>query len=205
MFELLAKNILSLFALVDPIGLLPLFVAAISGVSVAQARRFALQLSATVAVALSVAGLFGVKLLALLGLSIGGMQVGGGLIALSVALTTVLGHQSPEREKAAGSAAAPKMGLVPLGLPLLVGPASLSFVMAQSFSTAPAGGWWVVVPPLAVALLTYVTFELGIRLGSRISPTVMEVIEKLVGFLLAGLAIELIAAGARALFPVLGR
>lgn len=204
MLELLSKTTLSLFALVDPIGLIPLFLGAVRAVPAERARQLNLQLALIVGIGLSCAGLFGTQLLSWLGVSLGAMQVGGGLIALSVALTTVVGHQTPEREKATQHAV--NAGVVPLGVPLLVGPAALSFVMAQSYSSTSSGASWLVVlvPPLLVAALTYAVFATALRLRDRIAPTAMDVIEKLVGFLLAGLAIELIAGGLKALFPSLG-
>lgn len=206
MLALVAKNTVSLFALVDPIGLVPLFLAACASLSAAHARRFALSLGVTTAVGLALAGFFGIEALALLGVSMGAMQVAGGLIALLVASAMVLGQEQQVRQTAAESqAASTRAGLVPLGIPLLVGPASLSFMMANAHVSAPAGWLAVLMPPLIVGALTTAVFVLALRLRRHLSEVAMGVVEKLVGFLLAALSIELIAAGLKALFPFLTR
>lgn len=206
MFSLIAKNTFSLFALVDPVGLIPLFLAACGSLSLVQARRFALSLGVTTAVGLALGGVFGMRALAMLGVSMGAMQVAGGLIALSVAIAMVLGHEQQVKQTPAESqAASAKAGIVPLGIPLLVGPASLSFMMANAHASADAGWLPVLVPPLVVGVVTTAVFVAALRLRKHLSEVAMSVVEKLVGFLLAALAIELIAAGAKALFPLLGR
>lgn len=206
MFSLLARNTLSLFALVDPIGLVPLLLGAVAGVSAAQARRFVLQLSVTVALGLVLAGLFGIQVFSLLGISLGAIKAGGGLIALMAATTTVLGRATPERQDAANPTTPnPALSLVPFGVPLLVGPAALSFMMAQSYSSLQSGSLLlVIVPPVLVALLTFAVFRIALQLRERLSPAALDMIEKIVGFMLAALGIELLASGMRELFPVLG-
>ncbi len=202
----LARATLSLFALVDPIGLVPLFLGAIAGVDADHARRFVLQLAATVVIGLVLAGLFGIQVFSLLGISLGAIQAAGGLIALMAATTTVLGRASPERQDAADPRTPdPTPSIVPFGVPLLVGPAALAFMMAQSYTVTSTRVLLLVVPPAIVAVLTWAVFRIALRLRQRVSPATLSVIEKLVGFMLAALGIELLASGMKALFPVLGR
>lgn len=205
MLTAILKTTVSLLALVDPLGLVPLFLAACVGLSVMQARRFAVTLGVVTAVGLGLGGIFGMQALKLLGVSMGAMQVAGGLIALSVAFAMVLGQEQAVRQTPAeNEAASSKAGIVPLGIPLLVGPASLSFMMANAHISAPMGWLTVLTPALIVGGVTTLTFMLALRVRKHLSAVAMSVVEKLVGFLLAALAIELVAAGIRALFLLPG-
>jgi multiple antibiotic resistance protein len=205
MFAIIIKNTVSLLALVDPLGLVPLFLAACAGLSLAKSRRFAVMLGGVTAVGLGLGGVFGMQVLSLLGVSMGAMQVAGGLIALSVAFAMVLGQEQAVRKTPAeDEAASSAPGIVPLGIPLLVGPASLSFMMANAHVSAPMGWVTALTPALIVGVITTLTFVLALRVRKHLSPVAMSVVEKLVGFLLAALAIELVAAGVRALFLLPG-
>jgi len=87
-----------------------------------------------VAVALIVAGLAGDEILSLLGLSLGGMRVGGGIIILILAIAMVMGTGTGGETHPQETSAAEDMqgsGIVPLGIPLLAGPAALSYMMSH--------------------------------------------------------------------------
>jgi small neutral amino acid transporter SnatA (MarC family) len=134
------KKIITLFALVEPVAMIPIFVAASEGLDIAGKVRFARTIAVSVTIALLVATFLGMPLLALLGVSIGAMQVGGGIIVLLLAIAMVLGKETSFK----GMPITPdehgvrQAAVVPLAVPLLAGPAAFSYVMANSsWSTYP--------------------------------------------------------------------
>jgi len=203
---LLLKKTIALLALVGPFSLIPLFLQATDGLAPSMQHQYARLLGVTVMVALVGAGLFGVEILDLLGLTLGGMRVGGGIIVLILAIAMVLGQEKVvKRTEAEASAAADRQGrgIVPLGIPLLAGPAALSYAMTHQPLAHAADFVLVIVPGLTVGLITWATFHFATNMQRLMTPSMLNVIERLVGFLLAGLAIDMMATGLKALFPVL--
>lgn len=206
MWIMLLKKIVTLFALVGPFGMIPLFLQATDGLAPSAQRKYARLLGVTVAVALVSAGLIGVQILELLGLSLGGMRVGGGIIVLILAIAMVLGQEKAVKQTAAEASAAAKMqghGIVPLGIPLLAGPGALSYMMTRGPLHQAGDVALVVVPGLVIGAITWATFHFSGTNHRWLTPAMLNVIERLTGFLLAGLAIDMMAMGLKELFPLL--
>jgi len=204
MWVLLLKKTVTLLALVEPFGLIPLFIQATSDLSPGSRRKYAQLLGVTVAVALIIAGMVGTQFLALLGLSLGGMRVGGGIIVLIVAIAMVLGQeQAVKRTAEETSAAAEKegYGIVPLGIPLLAGPGALSYMMSNGPVHQTEDVALVLIPALVIGVITWATFYSAANTLRRLTPARLNVIERLTGFLLAGLAVDMMAMGLKELFP----
>ena len=206
MLATLLKQTVTLLALVEPFGLIPLFLQATDGLAPAAQGRYARLLGLTVTVALLGAGLFGTMILDLLGLTMGGMRVGGGIIVLILAVAMVLGQEKVVKQTAAEARAAADrqgFGIVPLGVPLLAGPAALSYVMSHSVVQAPMDLLALIVPGVIVGAITWATFHFAVRTQGWLTPAKLNVIERLTGFLLAGIAVDMMAAGLKQLFPLL--
>ncbi len=199
------KKTITLFALVEPIAMIPIFLAAAAELDVAGKARFARTIALTVIVALLLATFLGTPLLSLLGISIGAMQVGGGLIVLLLAIAMVLGKEtsfkgmSPSPQQAPGEAS-----IVPLAMPLLAGPAAFSYVLANSAWRTSAELASVVVPILVVGLLCWFIFRGASQAEREIRKSTLDLVERVGGFFLAAIAVEMMATGLRSLFPILG-
>lgn len=203
-FGFLLKKLLTLTALVDPFLAAPLFLAATHSLKIEAQIRFARLLGVTVGLGLLGGGLIGLHVLKLMGVSLGAMQLAGGLIALLVALAMVIAKERDVKLSAnEQDQAQSEPSIVPLGIPLLVGPAALSYVMATSHFRAPVDLVHIIVPPVAVGLLTWGVLEFAAKTRKLFSPNALAVLERLAGFLLAAIAIEMMGAGIRAMFPSL--
>ena len=115
---LMTEVFVTLFVIMDPVGTIPIFLALTSGRSVAAMRRAAWQ---AVAVSFSVIvafAFFGQQILEYLHISMPALQLAGGLLLLLVALDLLTG-----KEREAGAAANQNVALVPLGTPMMAGPA----------------------------------------------------------------------------------
>lgn len=199
---LTVKNVITLFALVEPVAMIPLFVATVDGLTPAAKIRFARTLATSVTIALLIAAFLGMPLLSLLGISLGAMQVGGGIIVLLLAIAMVLGKETTF--KGTEGAPAPRdASIVPLAVPLLAGPAAFSYVMAHSTWHGYLDLIHVVFPIFAVGFACWVTFRLACRPGHGIRKSTLDLVERIGGFLLAAIAIEMMATGLKGLFPAL--
>lgn len=201
-FALEAKKTLTLIALINPVAMLPIFLSAVSEMPPEKSRRFAGTIAMTVFFALLIGGAFGMKLLSVFGVSLGAMRVGGGLIALILAIAMVIGKEMAVKGSSGmAERAGERPGIVPLAIPLLAGPAAISFMIGSSPWSSPAELAWLAIAPGIAAALVWATFWVGLRAGRQISPDTMSLVERLAGFLLASLAVEMIASGLKSLFP----
>ena len=201
-FALTLKKTLTLLALVDPLLAIPLFISATSGLDMASKQHFSRQLGVTVAVSLLAGGLFGLHFLSFMGVSLAAIQVGGGAVVFVVAVAMVIAKEETVKYTEAESAqAALEPSIVPLGVPLLAGPAALSYVMATSHIERWQDLLYVILPPVLVGIATWLSFRIASRSGRLLSGATLKVVERLAGFLLTAIAVEMMAAGLKSLFP----
>lgn len=199
------KKAIALFALVGPVSMVPIFLSATEEMNAPEKARFARTIALSVTVALLAATFLGMPLLGLLGVSLGAMQVGGGVIVLLLAIAMVLGQETSFK----GLPAARKDGevreasIVPLAIPLLAGPAAFSYVMGNSEWHGYADLIHVVMPILLVGVSCWVVFHTSGHAGRSIRKSTLNLVERVSGFILAAMAVEMMAAGLRGLFPVL--
>jgi len=195
------KKTITLFALVGPVSMIPIFAAATEAMDEDGKVRFARTIAISVVIALLVATFLGMPLLGLLGVSLGAMQVGGGVIVLLLAIAMVLGKETtfkgvPERH-------AREASIVPLAIPLLAGPAAFSYVMGNSAWDRYVDLIHVVSPILIVGFSCWVCFRIAVHTERQVRRSTLDVVERVGGFILAAMAVEMMATGLRGLFPVL--
>ncbi len=205
-FLVLAKAALALFAIVDPVGVIPIFLSATMGYSDTQ-RRIAARLAAiTVIAVLAVFTFIGDPLLAFFNIRIAAFSVAGGLLLLLLALSMVQAHVSPQRqtrEEAEEAIEKDAVGVVPLGVPLLAGPGAITHVIVAS-GAAPGDLLHqaaLLIPIVLVGLSVWLSFRLGPIIAHRMGATGIHVVTRLMGLIIAAISIEMIARGLGQLFP----
>lgn len=199
------KKVITLFALVEPVAMIPIFVATVEGLNDAGKVRFARTIAISVTIALLVAAFLGMPLLALLGVSLGAMQVGGGIIVLLLAIAMVLGKETSFKGMATlDEHGVREAAIIPLAIPLLAGPAAFSYVMANSSWHGYADLVPVVLPILIVGFFCWLTFRIACGAEREIRKSTLDLVERVGGFILAAIAVEMMATGLRGLFPALG-
>ena len=206
-FALTLKKTITLLVLVGPVSMIPIFLAAAQELDLRAKIRFARTIGLSVTVALLVATFLGMPILGLLGVSLGAMQVGGGVIVLLLAIAMVLGQESTFKGSPAviTESGAREAAIVPLAIPLLAGPAAFSYVMGNSAWQAYPELIHVVAPILIVGVACWITFHLACEAEHTIRQSTLDVVERVGGFILAAMAIEMMAAGLRGLFPMLAQ
>lgn len=196
---------LALFAIVNPIGSVPVFITTTDGSSLAQRAHIAGIVSVTVFTVLSLAALMGDRLLAFFSISIPSFQVGGGILLLLMAVSMMHARQSgvrqtPEELQAAIEHEA--IGVVPIGIPLLAGPGAISSVIIAAQQSQGVFGHLELILPIAViSSAVYGILRLSTRIANRLGTIGINIITRLMGLILAAMAVEFMAHGIAGLFP----
>ena len=205
-FLILAKAAFALFAIVDPVGVIPIFLTATMGFSETQ-RSIAARLAAiTVITVLAVFTFIGEPLLAFFNIRIAAFSVAGGLLLLLLALSMVQAHVSPQRqtrEEAEEAVEKDAVGVVPLGVPLLAGPGAITHVIVAS-GAAPGDLLHqsaLLIPIVLVGLSVWLSFRLAPIIARKMGATGIHVVTRLMGLIIAAISIEMIATGLGQLFP----
>ena len=201
------RFVVTLTAVVDPFLAVPFFLTLTASRSDAERKRQAEIVAFTVFVVLAVSVFIGEKLLLVIGASLPAFRVGGGLVLLLMALAMlnaqaggVRQSQAEARELEQGE----QQGVVPLAIPLLAGPGAIS----TSIIAAGGGGLvhqLVIVLCIAVVcLVSWLTMRAAHRIAARMGTTGLNVATRILGLLLAAMAVQSMAVGLRQLFPGLG-
>lgn len=202
----LAKAALALFAIVDPVGTIPVFLSTTRGFADAQRKLAARVAAVTVFGTLAAFALLGEPLLAFFGIRIASFSVAGGLLLLLLSLSMVQAHISPQRqtpEEAEEATERESVGVVPLGVPLLAGPGAITHVIVAA-SAAPGGIAYqtaLFLPIALVALSVWLSFRLAPAIALRLGATGIHVVTRLMGLIIAAISVEMIASGLGKLFP----
>ena len=202
----LIKSAFALFAIVDPVGMIPIFLLATQGHSRGQSRAAADIATLTVAVVLVAFSLVGQGLLDFLGIRLASFSVAGGILLLLLGLSMVAAHTSPQRqtpEEADETDERQAIGVVPLGVPLLAGPGAITHVIVAAGAAPPglAHQGLLLLPILAVALSVWLSFRAAPWIARRFGKTGIHVVTRLMGLIIAAISVEMIARGLVGLFP----
>ncbi len=207
------KPLITLLAIVNPLAIVPFFIHYTQGFSREQRQRTIAISSFSAFVVIAVSALAGLHILDFFGISLASFQVGGGMLLLTSALN-MLNAQPAEakttthemEDGAAKAAMGASIAVVPLTIPLLTGPATMSTVViyaekAKTFlQLSTLVGYGVVI-----GLATALCFALAQPIARVLGKTGINVMTRLMGLILAALAVEVMSDGLVKLFPALGR
>lgn len=197
--QLYLTAFVTLFVIVDPIALTPLFIALTQGMSPAHRRVVAVRACLIAAVLLTVFGLLGDKILSVIGISMPAFRISGGLLLFITALDMLFERRTQRRE---GQHAEPQHdpSVFPLATPLIAGPGAFT-TMILLISNSPAKGvahtlaiHGVMAAVLGSAFLLFLAAPFVERLLGR---TGIVVITRLLGMLLAALSVQFVLDGIR--------
>jgi multiple antibiotic resistance protein len=197
MLELLVPAFVTLFVIIDPIGLSPLFIALTQGMSEAERERVGRRALLLSFVLLAAFGLFGEKLLTGIGISLAAFRISGGLLLFLTALDMLFERRSDRRERRAGEAPADP-SVFPLAMPLIAGPGALTtMILLTSRNADVASLVGINLVMLAVLALTYAAFRLSHLFARALGNTGIVVLTRLFGILLAALSVQFVLDGLR--------
>jgi len=207
-WAILFKVAIALFAIVNPIGILPIFISATDGWSTADRQKIAKTVSITVFFVLAVATFLGDQILNFFSISIPSFQVGGGILLMLIAISMMHGKQSGTRqtpEEAQTLAEREVIAIVPLSIPLLAGPGAISqmIITAQQNPTV-IGHVTLILPILCICVIIWLILRLSEGIAARLGPIGINIVTRLMGLILAAMAVEFVAHGLVGLFPNIG-
>jgi len=207
------KPLITLLAVVNPLAAVPFFIHYTQGFSRGQKRRTVVTASVTAFVVIALSALLGLDILEFFGISLASFQVGGGMLLLISAMN-MLNAQPAEakqpgrdlEEGAQKAAAGASIAVVPLTIPLLTGPATMSTVVIYAEKTQHLWQLMVLVGyGVVIGASTFICFALAEPIARVLGNTGIKVMTRLMGLILAALAVEVMAVGLVKLFPGLGR
>lgn len=186
----------SLFAIVDPFAAIPPFLAMTSSDTTAQRRRMARTACVTAAGVMAAFALLGPAIFRMFGITLPAFQVAGGLVLLLSALDMLRAQKSAMREtpeEVAEGMSKDDIAITPLAVPLLAGPGAIttSIVLAGRAASLPQKAIFFALIAL-VALLSYWTLTLAAESAKKLSPTLLNIMTRLMGLLLAAIGVQFI-------------
>lgn len=191
---LLTSTFTTLFVIMDPPGLIPVFLALTSTMTKEQRKVAAFQATFTALGVITAFILFGQYILDFLHISLPALQLSGGLLLLLMGMELLMG-----RTGEASSGVKVNVALVPLGTPLLAGPGAIVAAMlaAQRVAQSPGGplaGWVAVAAAVVLMhLVLWLTMRFSVTLFRVLGEGGVSLLTRLAGLLLAAIAVQLMA------------
>lgn len=198
---------IALFVILDPFAAVPIFLALTRSYSASERGRIANISALTVLLVLVVVALIGETLLQTMGTSLASFRVGGGIVLLLMAISMLNGQTgtvrtTPEEEAEAENRSA--IAVVPLAIPLMAGPGSISTAIIQmQRSDTEFHGLLVILTIILVCVLLWLVLRLATIIGKALGQIGLNIINRLFGLILAAIAVEIMANGVKELFPAL--
>ncbi|MGZ9409963.1 MAG: MarC family protein [Methylocystis sp.] len=201
--DFLVSAAVTLFVVVDPVGLAPTFLAVTGGLPAAAQRRVARRASLIAVFILAGAATGGDWLLRNLGISLPAFRIAGGLLLFAIASEMVLGVRIERQSETAEQALEEQVRNVaafPLAIPLLAGPGAITatVLLAGQAAGRPIFVGMLIAVIAAVCALTAAVFYFATRIARFLGVTGNIVLSRLLGVLLAALAVQYVIDGVKA-------
>ncbi len=197
----------TLFIIIDPFGLAPIFLALTNGMTKAQRRAIAIR-SCLIGAALMLAFLFlGEALLGFIGISMSAFRIAGGVLLFLTALEMLFQKRQARREDNANAEVETHddPSVFPLAMPLIVGPGAITtIILLAGQADGPAGLLGVAAVMFTVLASVFVAFLLAPYLERLLGKTGINILTRLLGMLLAALAVQFILDGVSQTFGIGG-
>jgi len=204
-----AEIAVALFVIADPVAAIPIFITLTSTNTDTERKRIASVTALTVATVLVSSIFVGQPLLRVFGISVASFRVGGGILILLMAISMLNArvsrtHSTPEEVQEGVEKEDP--AVVPLGIPLLAGPGAISTMIIYAHQAKDVYDTiFLVVAGLFVALTAWIALRLADPIRNLLGKTGINIISRLLGLVLAAVAVEFIAGGLAQLLPGLAR
>jgi|SRR5579871_1690469 len=192
-------SLTSIFVLVDPIAAIPTFLIMTAGAGSADRRHMARRAALTCFLVLTCFAAAGTLIFKLFGITLPAFKIAGGLILLLIGLDMLRARRSPTKETPTETEEGSEkedVGIIPLGIPMLAGPGSISTVMVL-MSSAPV--IWYAVPVLVAIAITAIA-SYGILAGADrvrgyLGETGIRILTRMMGLLLTAIAVQFMLNG----------
>lgn len=211
MFEVFASAFVTLFVVIDPPGCAPIFAGLTSGASPHRQRRMAIKAAAVAFVILVLFALFGEAFLRALHIELDAFRIAGGIMLFMIALEMVFEKRTRRREERAEKARAASeshahepdhigddVAIFPMAMPMLAGPGAIASVMLLMAQAQGSAASFAVLAALgAVMAVTLAALMAAAPLMRMFGSQVESVVTRLLGVILAALAVQFVIDGVR--------
>jgi multiple antibiotic resistance protein len=199
------KFLIALLAIVNPVGIVPIFIAMTADLDSQEQKQVAKLAVLATACVLLVSLFIGELILNFFGISIDSFRVGGGIMILLMAISMITtSHSTIKQHREVAEQANETIAVVPLAIPLLAGPGAISTVIINAYKGHGVVHYTLMsVDILILAALLTALFSVTPWIASRISPVGINISTRIMGLILAAIAVEFIANGLKGLFPAL--
>ena len=199
------KYLIGIFAILNPLGTIPIYLSLMADRSPDEMHRTALKAAVAVAVILTLAVWVGDALLSFFGIGIPAFRIAGGLLVLIIAIAMFGAKTSPARHTDAEQAEAEAkndIAVVPLAIPLLAGPGAISLTIVDAHQVASLADKFVFSMGIVwVAGIVWVVLRLAEPIGARLGTGGLNIATRVMGLILAAMAVQFMADGLLELFP----
>lgn len=203
-FDSLLNAFITLLVTIDPPGLAPLFLAVTRGMSRDQRRQVGLRASIIAYIILAVFAVAGAGILSVLGITLPAFRVAGGLLLFFIAFEMVFEKRNDRKEKTADVAITRdhiiNVAAFPLAIPLIAGPGAISATVLLSGTFPTLVGQVALLAIIFLAVLSaWIVFIAAEPLDRWLGQTGRSILTRLLGVILAALAVQFVADGVKAL------
>lgn len=205
-FSEFLKIFIALLTIINPPAVIPIYLSLTNGMSPAIHKRIRKISSTGVFCVLTISALAGQLILKGFGISLDSFQMGGGLLVGIIAYGMLNSkdeqHKQSHEEEEEAKLKGESIALVPITIPLLTGPGSMSLcVITASKYHSFVGYSYIILSALIVAYITHLTFKHAEKIKNLLGATGMNVMAKVFSLLLMALAIELVVDALKHVFP----
>lgn len=199
------KYLLGIFAILNPLGAIPIYLSLMADRSPEAMHRTALKTAVAVAVILILTVWAGDGLLLYFGIGMPAFRIAGGLLVLIIAIAMFGARTSPARHTDAEQAAAEAkndISVVPLAIPLLAGPGSISLTIVDAHQVVSLADKLVFsFGIVVVSAIVWLVLRMAEPIGERLGTSGLNIATRVMGLILAAMAVQFMADGLRELFP----
>ncbi len=199
------KMLIGLIAVINPIGAVPIFLSLTTGMKDAERKKISRTTTYAVFLILIASLLLGEAILDFFGITISSFRVAGGILILLMAISMMHAKTDGIKrtdEEAQESEHLKSIAVVPLAIPLLAGPGAISTVILYAHrDTTILHYVMIALVIFIVCFLLFLAFRAVKYISRYLTQTAVNVFARLMGLVLAAIAIEILANGLRGLFP----
>jgi multiple antibiotic resistance protein len=203
-YDSIFNAFLTLLVTIDPPGLAPLFLVTTRGMDRDQRKQVSIRASIIAFGVLAIFAIAGTTILTVFGITLPAFRIAGGLLLFFIAFEMIFEKRHDRKERISDVAITRDhirdIAAFPLAIPLIAGPGAISAIVLHSGSFRGVAAMVVLVGIIAACLaLTYVVFLLAERVDGILGETGRSILTRLLGVLLAALAVQFVADGIKAL------
>jgi multiple antibiotic resistance protein len=201
------KMLIGLLAVINIFGVIPIFLSLTYGAEKSEQIRLTNVIAVSVPIILLMSLFFGELILNFFGITIASFKTGGGILILLMAIAMMharpSGATQTEEELHEGESKE-SVAVVPLSMPLLAGPGAISTVILYGHKSSGIGHYSLVAADIIIlGVVLWIAFRLSRWISNRLGKTGLNIITRIMGLILAAMAIEFIANRLKGLFPAL--